>query len=172
MLVQEAGASRERALEQLMIAQGDNLLRLCILYLRDSHLAQDALQESFLKAYRRWDSFQGDSGRQTWMTGIVINTCKDMLRSAWLRRVDRSIDPQTLPDAQTLGEAADDTVIQSVMALPLKYREVILLYYYQNFSIRETAQTLRISEPAVKSRLKRAKDKLRGQLEGWYFDEA
>lgn len=106
------------------------------------------------------------------MTRIVINTCKDMLRSAWLRRVDRSIDPQTLPDAQTLGEAADDTVIQSVMALPLKYREVILLYYYQNFSIRETAQTLRVSEPAVKSRLKRAKDKLRGQLEGWYFDEA
>lgn len=163
--------AREAALSELMSRQGDRLLRLAILYLRDDALAQDALQESFLKAYRRWDSFRGESGRDTWMTRILINTCKDMLRSAWFRHVDRSIDPAVLPAVQTLGEAADDTVLQAVLALPLKLREVILLHYYQGLQVAEIASVCQVTQSAVKSRLKRARDKLRGQLEGWYFDE-
>lgn len=163
--------AREEALTRLMGEQGDRLLRLAILYLRDDALAQDALQESFLKAYRRWDSFRGGSDRATWMTRILINTCKDMLRSAWFRHVDRSIDPAVLPEARTPGEAADDTVLQAVMALPMKLREVILLHYYQGLQVTEIARVCALTQSAVKARLKRARDRLRGQLEGWYFDE-
>ena len=85
---------RQAALERLMAQYGTALLRMCCLYLRDYSLAEDAVQETFLKAYARLDSFRGDCSEQTWLMKIAINTCRDMLRSAWMRRrIERSSSP-------------------------------------------------------------------------------
>lgn len=70
---------------QLLDAYGDRLLRLCTLYLRDVHLAEDALQDTMLRAWRARDTYRGE-GDVTWITQIAVNVCKDYLRSPWKRR--------------------------------------------------------------------------------------
>lgn len=89
--------SRAERLNQMMLTWERDLTRVCCLYLRDAALAQDAVQETFLKAYRHMDAFQGRSSEKTWLLRIAINTCKDMRRGSWFRFVDRAVTPDTLP---------------------------------------------------------------------------
>ena len=162
---------RQAALERLMAQYGTALLRMCCLYLRDYSLAEDAVQETFLKAYARLDSFRGDCSEQTWLMKIAINTCRDMLRSAWMRHHDRYADLSKLPERAYCPEPPDDTIVQAVSALPPRLREAVLLRYWQGLTIAETAQVLRLSPEAIKKRLRRANARLRAELEGWYYDD-
>ena len=70
----------DRWLEQAVKTHGDNLLRLCFLYLRDRQMAEDAVQETFLRAWRAYGRFRGDSSEKTWLTRIAVNVCKSALR--------------------------------------------------------------------------------------------
>ena len=159
------------ALERMMAAYGGSLLRMCALQLRDAHLAEDAVQETFLKAYRHMSGFRGESSERTWLTSIAIHVCRDMQRGAWFRHVDRRVDTAELPEQVAFDEYPDRTVIAEVQALPPRYREVIALRYYQGLTLRETAEALRLSQTAVKARLNRANAILRERLKEWY-DEA
>ena len=158
-------------LGEWMEKYGTSLLRMCAVYLHDMDLAQDAVQDTFVKAYRRIDSFRGEASERTWLMRIAIHTCRDYQRSTWFRHVDRSRTLETLPEPVSASGFPDDTVIIAVSRLPGKYREVILLRYYKGMKIHETAEALGISESAVKQRQKRANDLLRIKLKGWYFDE-
>lgn len=153
-----------------MAESGDSLVRLCFLYLGDYQLAEDAVQDSFLKAARQLHRFRGDSSKKTWLTRIAINTCKDRLRTPWHTRVEGEAALAAVP-APEPEFAADDTVIQAVFGLPDKYKEVILLRYYQELTLKEMASTLRLPLPTVSSRLRRAREALQTQLKGWYFNE-
>ena len=155
-------------LEKLMRQYGDSIYRLCLIYLRDTHLAEDAVQDTFLHAFRAKDGFQGQSSEKTWLTAIAVNICRSYLRSSWFRRVDMVLDnipapPQAEPD--------DDALISKIMELPGKYREVILLYYYQQLTVPEIADMLRLSPDTVYSRLRRSREKLKPKLKGWVEDE-
>ncbi len=162
--VQEADISR------LMDQYGDGLLRFSLLNIGDLHLAEDALQETFVKAYRKYHGFRGDCSEMSWLCAIAVNCCHDIRRSKWFRHESgRSLEE--LPETGAEPETNDDTLIREVMNLPRKYREVILLHYYQGIPLREIAQTQSISESTLSTRLKRARNKLRNKLEGWYFNE-
>ena len=75
-------------MERLMDRYGDRMLRLCCMYLNDEHMAQDAVQDSFLKIYRNAQTFETPEAEKSWVMRVAINTCKDYLRSAWKRRVN------------------------------------------------------------------------------------
>ena len=152
---------------RLMNEHGNSILRLCAMYLGDTALAEDAAQEAFLRAYRGLDRFRGDSSLKTWLTRIAINVCKDMSHKR--RRQPLVLD--RLPENTANDPPCDDSIIREVMALPEKYRTVILLRYYQELSLEETAGALRITRNAVSQRLLRAKAMLRMRIETWYFDD-
>lgn len=158
-------------LERMMAAHGGSLLRMCALQLRDQQLAEDAVQETFLKAYRHMGGFRGESSELTWLTSIAIHVCRDMQRGSWFRHIDRRVASEELPEPTAADEYADRTVIAEVQALPPRYREAILLRYYQGLTLRETGEALRLSQTAVKARLNRANAILRERLKEWY-DEA
>ena len=165
-------SERRERLTRMMQTHGDAIFRMCCLHLRDVHLAEDATQEAFLKAYRHLEAFRGDCSEATWLTGIAINVCRDFLRTAWLRRVDRSADLSQLPDcAQQAPAFRDSTVLTEVMRLPAKLREVILLRFYREMTIQETADALHIGISTVKQRQRKAGDILRRQLKEWYDEE-
>lgn len=84
----------EKELTRMIEQYSSSLLNMCYIYLRDRELAEDALQETFLKAYRTRSSFRGDSHEKTWLTRIAINTCRDMRRSAWFTHVNRAVTPE------------------------------------------------------------------------------
>ena len=140
------------------------LLRLCFAYLHDQALAEDAVQETFLKAYRKLDQFQGNSNVKTWLSAIAINCCRDMSRGSWFRHIDRSVSIDTLPPRAEESNPEDDSVSVEVMNLPIRLREVVLLYYFEDMNTNEIAETLQISQQAVSSRLMRARKKLRKAL--------
>lgn len=165
----EDGFDIESALQQY----GDSLLRLCYLYLKDYALAEDALQDAFLNAYRNYAKFRGDCSEKTWITRIAINVCKSYLRKSWFKKVDQTA---TLPDCPVASpsESLDENslLIQAIKELPPKFREVILLYYYQEFKITEISKVLHIPVGTVSTRLSRARDRLKKTLKGWDYDEA
>lgn len=137
------------------------LLKTCYLYLHDAALAEDAVQETFIKAYRGMEHFHGECADRTWLTRIAINTCRDMLRDSWFQRIDRKVTPEELPERAAPDHTENILLAVEVMNLPQKLREVVILYYYQNMEAIEIANVLHISQPAVSMRLKRAREKLR-----------
>jgi len=153
-----------------MDAYGAGLLRLCCLYLRDFSLAEDAVQETFVRAYRGLSSFRRQSSEKTWLTRIAINACKNLLRSPWWRLVDRAVSPDQLPEPASSPEARDGDVLREVMRLPARHREVILLFYYQELKVREIAALLSVPQATVTTRLARARAKLRDRLKGWWME--
>ena len=160
------GPDREERLNQMVITHEKDLLRLCCVYLKDIDLAKDAVQETFLKAYRCMDRFEEKSSVKTWLIRIAINTCKDMLRGSWFRHVDRYTALEDLPLPVAPPSVEHIAIMNAIMALPRKQMEVILLHCDQGLNIRETAQVLGISPPAVINRLKKARVILKDALKG------
>ena len=166
--IQESSRSE---LERLMDQYGSSLLRMCTLYLKDADLAQDAVQETFIRAYRHLNDYRGESSEKTWLTAIAMNVSRDMLRTAWFRHQSRSTDIGTLPEQPAGFEFPDNTVLTEVMHLPAKYREVILLRYYEGLKLKEVASALGLSDGRVRSRLNKANELLRDVLKEWYYNE-
>lgn len=158
-------------LDTLMRQYGTELTRLCTMILGDAALAQDAVQDAFMKAFRHFGAYRGDASARTWLTAIAVNVCRDYRRSAWHRHVDRQQAAEELPEPSTEFPFPDNTVIAAVMNLPVKYREVVLLTYYQGMKQKDVADALHLSDRAVRQRLHKANTILREQLKEWYEDE-
>ena len=150
---------------RLMATYKNDLMRMCCVWLMDASLAEDAVQETFIKAYRAMANFHGDCSEKTWLMHIAVNTCRSMQRSWWSRMVDRSVTPDMLADLYPAALNEDLSLVEDVMRQPDREKDVILLYYYQNMNVREVAQTLGIGISAVSMRLKKARTRLRGLLE-------
>lgn len=170
-MTQRPDMEDEERLCRMFREYGDGLLRLCCMHLHDYALAEDAVQETFLKAARSLGNFRGISGEKTWLSRIAINVCRDMRRSNWLRHMDMTKALEELPEPAESFSEPDDTVFRAVCALKPKYREVILLYYYQHLSLNEMAEALQRPAATVTTRLHRAREILRPMLEGGYLDE-
>lgn len=146
--------------EELIDQHGDDILRLCLLYMGERQLAEDAFQETFVRAWRHMNTFRGESSAKIWLSHIAVNVCRDMLRTPWLRmrRSARSVEEMEhlpAPDATPRHELMD-----AIRALPDKYREVIVLVYVQDMKLREAAAQLRLPVPTVSTRLRRARARL------------
>ena len=88
VVAQGPAITRDEKLEVLVDKYQVSLLKVCFTFLRDRSLAEDAVQETFIKVYQSLDSFQGNSSEKTWIFKIAMNTCRDMLRGRWFRFVD------------------------------------------------------------------------------------
>ena len=137
---------------------------------RNRFMAEDAAQETFVRAWRGWGGFRREAAEKTWLVRIAVNVCRDMLRTGWFRRLDRRVTPEALPLADT-SPLPDPTLMQAVMRLPLRQREAILLRYWQGMDIPDIAIALRCSRNTVKSSLERGKRRLKDELKGWYDDD-
>ena len=168
--VKDPDSQRDQTIERLIQEFQTPLLRLCFIQLRDRALAEDAVQETFLKAYKNYSLFRGDCSEKTWLTRIAINTCRDFQRGAWFKHTDRRITPEMLPIGTAQPDLEDYDLTLAVMELPRKFREVIILYYYQDMSMEEIAETVSIAQSTVSNRLKKGREKLRRLLEGGDHD--
>ena len=152
----------EERLEHLMATWGTQVKRLCCLYLKDLALAEDAAQETFIRAWKSMDIFKGDASPKTWLTRIAINVCRNIRRTAWFRRYDRSVTPEDLP---LTAPAEDRTLLLTVQQLPEKHRQIVVLRYYQGMSLDEAAKVLGVSRSTAHHRLQKALKQLRIELD-------
>lgn len=142
---------------------GDEMLRLAILYLGSREQAEDAVQDSFIKIFR---AANGDTLSKSFVMRVLVNTCKDYLKSGWAKKVSL-VDEYPECEAADAPEWGEGGALRyEILALPPKYREVILLRYYEGFSVGEIARMLGAPQPTVSIRLKRACAILEKRLEG------
>jgi RNA polymerase sigma-70 factor (ECF subfamily) len=159
-------------LSRLLSLYGDDLLRVCFLYLRDYHLAEDALQDTFEKAIRSYARFRGESEEKTWLTRIAINVCKNQLRTPWhRRRVDDAAFLAQLSIEQNPVDRSKEPLALAISRLAPKYKEVVLLFYYEDMKLKDIAVTLHIPEATVSTRLARARAQLKETAKEWYDGE-
>lgn len=171
-LIKTPGDVREAELIRLMDTYGDMLTGLCTALTRDADLAQDVVQETFLRAYRGFDRYRGGRAQErAWLSRIAVNLCRDMSRSKWFRWVDRRVSLDSLPEPTMPTQERDWRLYDAVQTLPDKLREVVVLHYHQNMDTEEMARVLGTTRTTVYRRLDRAYQLLKEKLEEADDDE-
>lgn len=164
--VKDPGCGHEETMRRMVNEWQLPLLRLCYIQLQDKGLAEDAVQETFLKTFRSLHTFRSECSEKTWLTRIAINTCRDMQRGGWFRHIDRRVTPDMLPEAIVQPTVDHSDLTLAVMNLPRKYREAIMLYYYQDMNMTEIGYALSIAQSSVSNRLRKGRELIRKALEG------
>ena len=159
-------SNNEQTLIRMVEQYQLQLLKICRMYLPDSTSAEDAVQETFVKAYKALPAFRGECSEKTWLMRIALNTCRDMTRTGWFKHIDKRIVPEDLTDLTAPEESEISDLAVGIASLPRKLKDAVLLYYYQNMTVEEVAQTLDTSPATVSRRLNAARNKLRDLLEG------
>jgi RNA polymerase sigma factor (sigma-70 family) len=169
---------RDFILEKIMIEYGDELVRLAFSYVKDKEIAKDMVQNTFIKCYKNLDSFRFDAQIKTWLYRITINECKDYLKSwnykmvqvkSFINETTRSILPST--EKTVMDHYNNEEMKENIFSLPKVYREVIYLYYYDSLKTEEIANVLDIPVNTVKTRLRRAKQRLESVIKEAEFNE-
>ena len=141
------------------------LVNLAWRFCRDRTIAEDMAQEAFVKAFRALSTFRGDAAFSTWLTAVAMNTYRSCLRDrppvTTPFDADRTTAPGTDPLSGLQEQERAALVRRAVLALPVKYREPLVLYYLQDMDLLETARVLGLPEGTVKARLSRGRDLLR-----------
>lgn len=128
---------------------------------RNTADTEDVVQNTFLKLLERKESFPEDDQAKYWLIRVAINECKSLWRTPWRQRVTSTEELFSEPAFET-PEQSD--LYDAVRELPVKYRQVVHLYYFEDYSVKEIAGILTLSETAVQTRLLRARQKLREKL--------
>lgn len=144
-------------LQQIIQMYANDALRTCWFMLKDRQLAEDAVQETFEKIWKHRKSIRREESlaMKPLILKIAMNTCRDVMRSAWWKHIDRRIDMDTLSAARPAAYPDSDLMID-VMRLPYPLRQVVLLYHFHRLTTTEISKTIGISQPAVVKRLKKS----------------
>lgn len=137
------------------------LFQIAFSYLGNKHDCEDIVQEAFIRLCYHAPEFEHEDHEKRWLVRVTINLCKNHVHSFWHRMKVNSDDALE----QYFCQEEEKRVMSDIIRLPGKYKTVILLYYIIGYKISEIAQTLDLSESAVKMRLKRGRELLRIELE-------
>lgn len=138
----------------------DTIFRVAYGYLRCRADADDVTQDVLIQLYKTDTVFESDEHIKRWLIRVTVNKCKNIFRSPWYRMEDIAAYENSLPfEAPEHRELFD-----AVMALDRRYRIPVLLYYFEGYSQKEIAQLLAIPEETVRTRLFRARGKLKIKL--------
>jgi len=151
---------REPEVDRILQVYGDMLYRTAYLLLGNPHDVQDALQETLLRYLEKAPAFVSSDHEKAWLLRVVSNCCKDYLR---FRRRHSCLDLESIRECLP---AQENTHLQELYALPAKWKTVLILHYFEGYSVKEIGEILGLSESAVKKRLQRAREALRMEMEG------
>ena len=151
-----------KRLEELIDAHQDALYRAALAILGDAGEAEDAVQDAFLRCWEKAPDFASPDHARAWLLRVTVNGCKSRLRAPWRRRT------APLLDAYPAAAPEEGTLLEAMQALPARDRAVLHLYYYEGYQTAEIAALTGLREGSVRSRLTRARTRLRQVLKGEY----
>lgn len=158
-------------IEAWMDCYGDRIMRAVYLIVQDYHQAEEITQDVFMKAYHKLSSFRGESSDYTWLYRIALNLARNNLRrkarirflpldKGELEGEDRG---ERLED-ETCRKTVRDNIRRCIARLPLKYREVVVLHYFEDMKIADIANILGQPAGTIKSKLSRGREALEQML--------
>lgn len=165
LLIKNLKKGQEDAFRQIVEEYGNRLLRTCYLILKDREEAEDVVQETFIKVFQKMDSFKENSGFYTWIYTIALNLSRDRLR--------KKKDMLTLEDEWVGNNDVEHEVEKGIDRELLRkelfeinslYREVLVLFYFEELSIKEISNLLNEKEGTIKSKLSRGRNILKERL--------
>jgi RNA polymerase sigma-70 factor, ECF subfamily len=177
-LVERAGSGEREAFEELVRRHADRLYAVILRFLGDRHLAEEATQEAFIRAWRGIGRFRGRSQFFTWLYRIGLNEAKRAAKRQPPAQLT-SLDEEPVPDAPDWSDAPEVRVGQgeiravlerAIQTLPIEYRATIILRDVEGFSTREAAEAMELGEAAFKSRLHRARLAVRRALDEYFLE--
>lgn len=167
ILVKKCIEGDNRAQKKLFDLFAPKLFGVCLRYMKDHDLAQDTLQDGFVKIFTKLSDYNGKGSFEGWMRRIVVNTCLDQLRKDQKLKMNTSIDDVSflVKDNHWIEEelTAKD-LLKLVESLPDGYRVVFNMFAIEGYSHKEIAERLNVSENTSKSQFSRAKSHLRKKL--------
>lgn len=155
------------AFEALVNIYGNRLLKTCYLILKDEKDAEDVLQDTFLLVYKNMKKFKGESSLYTWLYAIAVNQCRNRMRKRKeLVPFDDTIEFRETEDAEekVMEYISKENLRKELLILPFIYREVLVLFYFNDMSIKEISEVLGEKEGTVKSKLSRGRNILKEYL--------
>jgi len=162
MYKEYAGMSYEEVIEKY----SDYITRMCVVWTQNEEAAKDCFQNTFIKLYKSSKTFNDSEHLKAWLLRVARNECNDYHRTFWNKNVSIGLDREKLErvknDSANKIQFDSDTenLVKALRKLSLKYREVLVLYYYQEYSTKEISDILQLSVNTVKSRLQRGREKL------------
>ena len=139
------------------------IYRVCFAFLKNASDAEDCTEDTFVRAMTAEVSFQNERHERSWLTTIAMNLCKDRLKHWWNKKtspLEEELE-QPAPEQEDLS-----AVTAAVQALPVKYKEVVWLYYYEGYSTDEIAAMLHRPPSTVRNQLRDVRIKLKESLGG------
>ncbi len=148
----DTSAQPAKSVEDIINKYGDMLFRLCLVTLGNSHDAEDAVQETFIKYLKKSPEFKNAEHEKAWLITVATNKCKDILRF-------RNVYPQEdINDiTEYINDSCENDVIEALMTLPDKFKTVLILYYIEGYKTKEIARIINRTPSAVKMRLQKGR---------------
>lgn len=153
----------EREMAEAIQRYGDTVRRLCMVHLKNYADTEDIFQTVFLKYALTSVSFDSDEHEKAWLIRVTLNACKDLLKSIFR---SRTVSLEELVEQPAQLSADHREVLEAVLSLPARYRDVVYLHYYEEYTAPEIARILGKNVNTVYTRLTRAKGLLREKLGG------
>lgn len=150
-------------IEEIIRKYSSSMLKTAFSLLKSTADAEDAVQEAFIKLLTKAPEFENDEHRKAWLLRVTVNISKNVLKSAKRKNLPLT---EEIPYMEK-----NDDVLPYVLSLDEKYRAVIHLYYYENYSIKEIAEILSLPAATVGTRLSRARKMLEKSLKEDFGDE-
>ena len=141
----------------------DNVYRVALSGCRNPADAEDVTQNTFIKLWERKESFEDLEHARKWLIRVAVNECHSLWRTPWRKKTAYL---EELPKEPSFSMGEHSELYYAVLELPVKYRQVVHLYYFEEYSVKEIAGLLNLSETAVQTRLLRARQKLKETLKG------
>ncbi|MET1177338.1 sigma-70 family RNA polymerase sigma factor [Peribacillus simplex] len=156
----------ESLLDEIMSLYGQDILQLVYSYVKDPVVAEDLTQEIFIKCYKALSTYNQQSNIRTWLWRIAINHCKDYRKSWYFRKVSTAEEEQEWTSTDDVEEEViqqdeDRQLAVAVIELPIQYRELIYLHYFQEMKLKEISEITGVKLGTVKTRMRQAKRRLK-----------
>lgn len=162
---------KEYAIVQLMEYYSEKVYLLAYSFVKDRGLAEDITQEVFLKAFKYLDNFRGEAAIKSWIYRITVNTSKDFLKKKSLKQLLlqsnllENFKKTESTETSFLRAVRNEQLLQIILSMPMKYREVIVLHYFYDMKINELSNVLGLNTNTIKTRLSRGRNILRRKIE-------
>lgn len=141
----------------------DTVRRICMVHLKNYSDTEDIFQTVFLKYVLHPEPFESEEHEKAWIIRVTVNACKDLLKNVFR---SRTVPLDTLVEMPQAQELRHRELLEAVLSLPLKYKDVVYLYYYEGYSAEEISRILKKNVNTVYTLLTRARKILKKELEG------
>lgn len=152
----------DNSVKELFDRYSDMVYRIAVSYGKNVYIAEEVVQEVFLRYLRKKPHFENSEHEKAWFIRVAVNCCKSMLNTAWMKHTRPLEEAGQAVDFS--GQNEEHELFEMLSELPAKYRIVLYLRYYEEYQVKEIAKLLGITPNLVSARLMRAKKLLKQKL--------